>query len=72
MTTLKDTLEEAEFLAKPYALDFPRKNTKTLTKDVFHQRNWNQTFDHTFVNLNQLETIIYNERKKHSVIMKKL
>jgi len=37
MTTLKDTSEEAEFLAKTYALDFPGKNAKTLAKDVFQE-----------------------------------
>ena len=65
MTTLKDTSEEAEFLAKTYALDFPGKNAKTLAKDVFQEIEIkHSTMPHSFLNLNQQETMIYNERKK--------
>ena len=64
MTTLKDTSEKAEFLAETYALDFPGKNSKTSAKDVFQEIEIKySTIPHSFLNLNQLETMIYNERK---------
>ena len=63
--SLLHTSDESSYLAKTYAIDFPGKNAKVLVKEVYEEIEIKyKDRPHSYLNLNQLETMVYNERKK--------
>jgi len=63
--SLLHTSDESSYLAKTYAIDFPGKNAKVLAKEVYEEIEIKyKDRPHSYLNLNQLETMVYNERKK--------